>query len=259
VVLLGWLGCKERHLSHYTSLFTSSKLSPRCDVLELATGVPLLSIWIPRLSSALGRRLCELLVTELSSVSRPLLLVCFSGSSKGVWAPALRLMQTEPRFSLLSACLCGEAYDSSPIDFKSSQGVRLFSPDGSSAVRRLAASSAALLLDSLFGGHFERERALYWETLEDNWTPRKSAPVLLLHSAIDPLASSERIEAFAEVLERKGRAVRRKRWPSTYHVAHLQSDPEAYTRELQSWLTASLAVYHCRNSDTGSTRPRSRL
>ena len=74
-------------------------------------------------------------------------------------------------YQLVKDCLCGQIYDSSPVDFTSDLGTRfllhpsvLKRPHPPRVVSWMAKALASGL-DTLFISRFEAERADYWQTL----------------------------------------------------------------------------------------------
>ena len=138
------------------------------------------------------------------------------------------------KYALLASCLCGEAYDSGPVDFVSSRGVRFLAPPGSSTARLAAAALAARALDAALASRFAAQRAAFWEALEAG--AGRSAPVLLLHSLDDELAPEADVARFAAALRSRGRDVAVVTWPSSPHVGHLRLHPARYEGAVAAWL-----------------------
>lgn len=138
------------------------------------------------------------------------------------------------KYALLAACLCGESYDSGPVDFVSSRGVRFLAPPGSSAVKLAAAALGARALDAALSTRFAAQRAAYWAALEAG--AAQSAPVLLLHSADDELAPEADVQRFAAALRARGRDVTVVTWQSSPHVGHLRMHPKQYEDAAAAWL-----------------------
>ena len=138
------------------------------------------------------------------------------------------------KYALLASCLCGESYDSGPVDFLSERGVRFLAPPGSSSARLAAASLGARALDAALSSRFALQRTAFWAALEAGAAP--SAPVLLLHSADDELAPEADVARFADALRGRGRAVTLVTWRSSPHVGHLRLHPKQYEDAVAAWM-----------------------
>lgn len=83
----------------------------------------------------------------------------------------LLIFQIQDECQLVKDCICGQIYDSSPIDFTSDLGTRLILHPTAVRVsepRKLVSWMAKMVasgLDTLFLSRFEAQRAEYWQTL----------------------------------------------------------------------------------------------
>ena len=183
VALVAWMQAQPRHVAAYAALYRRLGAEV-CAVLP-----PALHMWLEGRSLALATRLADALSAELAARgARPVLLASFSGGPK---ACTSRLLQVRTRggsgagnqiddsltrdspppqlvsghasaggaaaaakYALLARCLCGEAYDSGPVDFLSERGVRFLAPPGSARWRAATASAAAVLLDAALTSRF---------------------------------------------------------------------------------------------------------
>ena len=161
----------------------------------------------------------------------------FSGSCKAIYYQVLRLITGQhgaaaaARYAPVRLCGCGQIFDSSPVDFLATLGVRFLAPPGSPRWRAAAAHAASAALTAVCAANFERQRAEMWEALEGAGAGMvPGAPTLLLFSDDDSLAEASVVEAFAKRLESRGAAgsVRTRRWQSSEHVGHLRVHPEEY-------------------------------
>ena len=122
-------------------------------------------------------------------------------------------MLLDGSFTDVRDCLCGQCFDSGPVDFISRNGVKFLAPPTtSSRATRSAAAAAADALDAVLGARFARERSELWAVLRRAEALPQTAPTLFVYSADDELAPVEVIETFAAALRDAGRPVRMQRW-----------------------------------------------
>jgi len=63
-------------------------------------------------------------------------------------------------------CICGQIYDSCPVDFVSDVGTQAFENSSQSTIlRSWMAKALASGMDTLFPSRIEAQRAEYWHTL----------------------------------------------------------------------------------------------
>lgn len=74
-------------------------------------------------------------------------------------------------YRLVRNCICGQIYDSSPVDFVSDVGAQFVQKpaDGNSSqptiLHSWMAKALASVMDTLFPSRIEAQRAEYWHTL----------------------------------------------------------------------------------------------
>jgi len=157
-------------------------------------------------------------------------------------------------YQLVRDCLCGQMYDSSPVDFVSDLGTRfLLDPSVlkmSEPPRVLSwmAKGVASGLDALFIKKFEEQRKDYWETL---YSSVHVGPILILCSEDDQLAPFSVIENFGQRLLELGGDVNLVKWHSSPHVGHYRYHPEEYRAAVSELLMKASALYMSRRQLKG--------
>lgn len=130
-------------------------------------------------------------------------------------------MVLDASFSDVRDCLCGQCFDSGPVDFLSRNGVKFLAPPTtSSTATQAAATAAADALDAVLGARFARERSELWAVLRRAEALPETAPTLFVYSADDELAPVDVIETFAAALRDAGRPVRMRRWDRSGVFVH---------------------------------------
>jgi len=176
---------------------------------------------------------CSFEIQELKIRSVPVVFASFSGGPKGCTYKVLQLIErrctgqlSTDEYQLVRDCLCGQMYDSTPVDFVSDLGTRfLLDPSVlkmSEPPRVLSwmAKGVASGLDALFIKKIEEQRKDYWETL---YSSVHVGPILILCSEDDQLAPFSVIENFGQRLLELGVDVNLVKWHSSPHVGMLIS------------------------------------
>lgn len=203
----------------------------------LAVAPPTLHLWLPAHAEALARRVATMVQRELRRAGpRPVVISAFSGAAKACYYRLLTVL-LDGSFTDVRDCLCGQCFDSGPVDFISRNGVKFLAPPTtSSRATRSAAAAAADALDAVLGARFARERSELWAVLRRAEALPQTAPTLFVYSADDELAPVEVIETFAAALRDAGRPVRMQRWDRSEHVGHLRQHPVEYIGAVAGWL-----------------------
>lgn len=150
------------------------------------------------------------------------------------------------KYQVLSTCLCGEIYDSSPTDFTSEQGVRAIGSllSAPATFRRsmlnVLLNVGACTLDFFLVDIFEAERDVYWSTL--GCSPVRG-PVLFMYGDADSVLPASLIDDFSKLLKKKGREVWAKKWLHSEHLQHFRNYPEEYTDIVTSFVRRSVGLW----------------
>ncbi|XP_073105477.1 uncharacterized protein [Elaeis guineensis] len=234
VVVFAWISSDERHLKPYIDLYWS--LGWSC----LICHSDFLTLFFPENATSLAYGILNELVEEVKNRPLPIVLVAFSGGSKGCMYKVLQLLEGKcdgqlslDEYQLVRDCICGQVYDSSPVDFTSGVGTqfflhptipKMFHPP---RVVSWMAKSLASALDTLFLGRFEAQRAEYWQTL---YSSVSMGPFLILYSEDDDLAPYQIISRFAQHLQELGGNIKLVKWNNSCH--HISSITKLSTRML---------------------------
>nr|TKW01788.1 hypothetical protein SEVIR_8G201700v2 [Setaria viridis] len=222
VVMFAWLSSQERHVRAYVELYAARGWA----CLVCHSDFP--TLFFPEKAAMLADRVLGELVKELKIRPVPVAFASFSGGPKGCTYKVLQLIERRCKgqlsldeYQLVRDCLCGQMYDSSPVDFVSDLGTRfLLDPSVlkmSEPPRVLSwmAKGVASGLDALFINKFEEQRKDYWETL---YSSVNVGPILILCSEDDQLAPYSVVENFAKRLLELGGDVNLVKWHSSPHA-----------------------------------------
>lgn len=247
VVMFAWLSSQERHVQAYVQLYAA--LGWAC----LVCHSDFLTLFIPDKAAVLADRVLAELVKELKIKPVPVVFASFSGGPKGCTYKVLQLIERRCEgqlslddYQLVRECLCGQMYDSSPVDFVSDLGTRfLLHPNVlkmSEPPRVLSWMTKGIAsgLDTLFINKFEAQRKEYWETL---YSSVHVGPILIFCSEDDELAPCSIVQNFGRRLLELGGDVNLVKWHSSPHVGHYKHHTEEYRAAVTELLMKASVLY----------------
>ncbi|WVZ50416.1 hypothetical protein U9M48_001669 [Paspalum notatum var. saurae] len=255
VVMFAWLSSQERHVRAYVELYAAHGWA--C----LVCHSDFLTLFFPEKAAMLADRVLGEVVKELKVTPVPVVFASFSGGPKGCTYKVLQLIDRRcegqlslDEYQLVRDCLCGQMYDSAPVDFVSDLGSRfLLHPsvlNMSEPPRLLSWMTKGIAsgLDTLFINKFEEQRKDYWETL---YSSVHVGPILILCSEDDELAPFSVVQNFGQRLLELGGDVNLIKWHSSPHVGHYKHHPEEYRAAVAELLQKASAVYMSRRQPNG--------
>uniref|UniRef100_A0ACD5WU94 Uncharacterized protein n=2 Tax=Avena sativa TaxID=4498 RepID=A0ACD5WU94_AVESA len=250
VVMFAWLSSQERHVRAHVELYAA--LGWAC----LVCHSDFLTLFMPDKAAVLADRVLTELVKELKVQPLPVVFASFSGGPKGCTYKVLQLIERRCKgqlslddYQLVRDCVCGQMYDSSPVDFVSDLGTRfLLHPSVlkmSEPPRVLSWMTKGIAsgLDTLFIAKFEAQRKEYWETL---YSSVHVGPILILCSEDDELAPCSVVQNFGRRLLELGGDVNFVKWHSSTHVGHYKHHTEEYRAAVTELLMKASALYMSR-------------
>ncbi|KAH7654615.1 alpha/beta-Hydrolases protein [Dioscorea alata] len=217
VVMFLWPSSDEKDLKPFLDLYSSVGWS------SLVCQSDFLTLFFPEKAAKLASTVLDELIKEVKIKPRPITFATFSGGSKSCLYKVHQLVegksegQLKDDYQLLRDCICGQIYDSGPVDFTSDLGSHFLHPKVSQASRIVSWIAKALVsgMDTLFMNRFEAQRAEYWKTL---YSSVGIGPILILFSEDDELAPFQVVYDFAQHLLELGGDVRLVKWKSSPHV-----------------------------------------
>ncbi|CAF97742.1 unnamed protein product, partial [Tetraodon nigroviridis] len=238
VILLGWAGCKDKHLSKYSSIYNEQ------GCVTIRYTAPLKTIFI---SESFGYKELKSTALKLLEIlydyeveNSPVLFHIFSNGGFMLYRYIVDLLHTDKQFG--SLCVIGAVVDSAPGSGNVRGAVRALNatldPSVSPALRSalIAVFAVAVfvlriilypLTKYIHKNHYDavRERPPGW-------------PHLHLYSTADQVIRHRDIEAFVDTLKQKGVPVDSFDFVSTPHVGHFRQFPEQYALNCRNFLAA---------------------
>ncbi|KAK3128701.1 hypothetical protein QOZ80_6BG0465350 [Eleusine coracana subsp. coracana] len=246
-VLFAWVWSDEAQLRPFVELYAS--LGWRC----LVCHPDLVALYLSEKAASLASAVISELVKELKMKPVPTVLVSFSGGSKGCMYKVIQLLDgncegdaTMKDYRLVRNCICGQIYDSGPVDFVSDVGTQFLqkpvvgSSSQSSILRSWMAKAVASGMDTLFPSRIEAQRAEYWHTL---YSSAGLGPVLIICSEDDDLAPIHVVCGFARRLIELGTDVKLIKWSNSPHVGHYMSHEAEYRTAVNDLMKKALVTF----------------
>lgn len=240
VILLGWAGCKDKHLSKYCSIYNEQGCVTIRYTAPLKTVFISESFGYKELSST-ALKLLEILY-DYEVENSPIFFHIFSNGGFMLYRYIVELLHSDKQFSSLN--VIGAIVDSAP----DSGNVR-------GALRALTATLGPKItpvlkyvLLALFAvGVFLLRIVLYPLTkyIHKNHydAVQEKPPVwphLYLYSRADQVIRYQNIEVFMGTMKQKGVPVDSFDFVSSPHVGHFRDFPEQYTLKCRSFLVACM-------------------
>ncbi|KAJ6846976.1 uncharacterized protein M6B38_284215 [Iris pallida] len=257
VVIFAWLSSQERNMKAHVDLYGSLGWN------SLVCHVDFLTLFLPEKATSLACRVLSELVKEVKVRPLPIVFTSFSGGSKGCLYKVLQLVEgkcegqlSQDDYQLVRGCICGQIYDSGPIDFTSDVGTQfmlhpsVLKMSHTPRIVSWMAKGVASGLDTLFINRFEAERADYWQTL---YSSVSMGPYLIFCSENDEIAPYQIVGSFAQHLQELGGDVKLVKWSNSPHVAHYKYHQAEYKASVTEFLTKTTVVYIRRRQMNGET------
>ncbi|KAF0908706.1 hypothetical protein E2562_028143 [Oryza meyeriana var. granulata] len=256
VVVFAWVWSDEAQLRPFVELYAS--LGWRC----LVCHPDLVALYLSEKAASLASGVISELVKEFKIKPLPTVLASFSGGSKGCMYKVIQLLDgncegdaTMEDYRLVRNCICGQIYDSGPVDFFGDVGTQflqnLMIGNSSQPSMLLSWMTKALAsgMDTLFPSRIEAQRAEYWHTL---YSSAGLGPVLIICSEDDDLAPSHVVCGFARRLVELGTDVKIIKWSDSPHVGHYMLHEAEYRDAVNDTLRKALVTF-CHRSQLNST------
>ncbi|KAL3679959.1 hypothetical protein R1sor_022915 [Riccia sorocarpa] len=233
VVVTAWMFSKAQHLKRYAEFYASCKWD------SLISHPKPLNLWFPGRAKNLALRILDELSQELEKRPRPVVFATFSGGYIACLWKIYQVFQgtcdgvdcTLAKYKLVKDCFAGQIHDSSPVDFVSDIGARVFtSPSvvgGQKKIQILQTSgrAAGKVLDFFFLKRFQAQDLALWTTLHKSG---EGGPILVLCSRDDHFSPFERIQEFCSTMTELGWKVTMVAWDKSAHVDHFRRHEAEY-------------------------------
>ncbi|XP_076921953.1 uncharacterized protein LOC143583559 [Bidens hawaiensis] len=262
VVLLGWLGAKQKHLKKYADWYTSKGFHvitftfPMSEVLSYQVG-------------GKAEQHVDLLVNHLADCleeeyGNSLVFHTFSNTGWLIYGAMLEKFQSQDHTLMerIKGCIVDSAPVATPDPQVWASGFSAaFLKKNSIAakgnrstggiVAKPSMSEAALLviLEKFFDVvlNLPAVNRRLSNVLLQLKSGQPSCPQLYIYSSADKVIPAGSVESFIEVQQRMGHEVRSCNFKSTPHVDHFRHEPELYTKQLSQFLN-DCVLDSCRHS-----------
>ncbi|THU52625.1 hypothetical protein C4D60_Mb10t05920 [Musa balbisiana] len=222
VVIFAWLSSLETHLKPYVDLYWSLGWRP------LVCHVDFLTLIFPNKATSLACGVLDELVKILN----------------GKMQEELGLDE----YRLIRECICGQIYDSAPVDFTGKMATRflhhhtaqrLFSPTKITSWMRKVLTSG---LDVVLPSRSEAQRAEYWQSLYSS-VAISMGPILIFSSEDDDLAPYQVIFNFSLRLKELGVDAKLVKWSNSPHVGHYSHHQTDYHSNVIELLGKAATIF----------------
>ncbi|XP_068605088.1 transmembrane protein 53 [Brachionichthys hirsutus] len=252
VVLLGWAGCKDRHLSKYSSIYNEQ------GCVTIRYTAPLNTVFISEpfgykeLKGA-ALRLLEMLF-DYEVENRPIFFHTFSNGGFMLYRYVAELLRADRRFGALR--LIGAVVDSAPGGRNLPGSLRALAatlgPNVSPLPRYVLLALFAVAVFLLRVVLYPLTKYIHKNHYDAVKDRPPAWPHCFLYSRADQVIRHRDIEVFMETLKQKGVAVDSFDFASSAHVSHFRDFPERYASKCRNFLSA------CMKDLEGSTQKERR-
>ncbi|KAL6104824.1 tmem53 [Pungitius sinensis] len=240
VILLGWAGCKDKHLSKYSSIYNEQ------GCVTLRYTAPLKTVFISesfgyKELSSTALKLLEVLY-DYEVENSPVFFHVFSNGGFMLYRYIIELLHSDKQFS--SLCVIGALVDSAPGSGNVRGALRALTatlgPEITPFLRYVLLALFAVtvfllrvvlypLTRSFHKNHYDavRDRPPVW-------------PHFYLYSRADQVIRHRDVEVFVDALKQKGARAERFDFVSSPHVGHFRDFPEQYALKCRGFLVACM-------------------
>ncbi|KAL5543068.1 hypothetical protein UlMin_010778 [Ulmus minor] len=263
VVLLGWLGAKQKHLKRYAEWYTSRGFHaitftfPMADVLSYQVGgkaeehvnllVKHLADW---LEEEHGKNLVFHTFSNTGWLTYGVILEAFQkqdpslkGKIRGCIVDSAPVAAPDPQVwasGFSAAFLKKHSVATKGVTSSNDSGIEVLPGNKEVGEPKPAVTEAALLLvlEKVFKVVLNRPKVnrRLADVLGLLSTQQPSCPQLYIYSSADRVIPAGSVESFIEKQRKAGHEVRACNFVSTPHVDHFRNDPKLYTSQLTQFI-----------------------
>ncbi|XP_057713697.1 transmembrane protein 53 [Corythoichthys intestinalis] len=236
VILLGWAGCKDKHLTKYSSIYTDQ------GCVTIRYTAPLKTVFI---SESFGYK--ELRCTALKLLEilydyeveqSPIFFHIFSNGGFMLYRYIVELLHKDKQFS--SLCVIGAIVDSAPGSGNVLGAVRALAatlgPKISPLLKYVLLTLFAVTVFLLRVVLYPLTKYVHKNHYDAVQEEPPAWPHFFLYSSADQVIRPRDVRVFADTLKFKGVRVDSHDFVSSGHVSHLREYPEQYPRKCRNFL-----------------------
>ncbi|KAM6918477.1 transmembrane protein 53 [Xenentodon cancila] len=240
VILLGWAGCRDEHLSKYSSIYNEQ------GCVTIRYTAPLKTVFI---SESFGyKELCSTALKLLEILydyeveNSPVFFHVFSNGGFMLYRYIVELLHNDKQFS--SLCVIGAVVDSAPGSGNVRGALRALTatlgPKISPLLRYVLLALFAVSVFLLRVVLYPLTKYIHKNHYDAVQDGPPAWPHFHLYSRADQVIRHRDIELFMETLKKKGVAVDGFDFVSSQHVSHFRDFPQQYTLKCRSFLVACM-------------------
>ncbi|XP_062285023.1 transmembrane protein 53 [Scomber scombrus] len=240
VILLGWAGCKDKHLSKYSSIYNEQGCVTIRYTAPLKTVFISESFGYKELSST-ALKLLEILY-DYEVENSPIFFHVFSNGGFMLYRYIAELLHNDKQFS--SLCVIGALVDSAPGSGNVRGALRALTatlgPKISPLLRYVILALFAVTVFLLRIVLYPLTKYIHKNHYDAVQESPPTWPHFYLYSRADQVIRHRDIELFVEALKLKDVPVDSYDFVSTGHVSHFRDFPEQYTLKCRDFLVACM-------------------
>lgn len=241
IVLLGWGGCKERHLSKYTSIYGKHGCTT---LMYIAPMEMLISVNPRKILTTNAKKLVNLL-EDMDLIEKPLFFHCFSNGGALMYDLIKEVLLKRDEIYNVRGCI----FDSGPTEFGLLYMCRTLLVIFQNETFKKYVNSIVIflylyilflynwMLSYFYDNQDILKKISLWHSLvlESNICPQ-----LFLFSKEDTICNYKSIQKFIELRKNKDVKVDFYMWNKTPHVSHFRYFPDQYARIILDFVTRNL-------------------
>ncbi|XP_034559439.1 transmembrane protein 53 [Notolabrus celidotus] len=254
VILLGWAGCKDKHLSKYSSIYNEQGCVTIRYTAPLKTVFISESFGYKELSST-ALKLLEILF-DYEVENSPIFFHIFSNGGFMLYRYIIELLNSDKQFSSLR--VIGAVVDSAPGSGNVRGALRALratlGPKISPVLRYVLLALFAVTVFLLRIVLYPLTKYIHKNHYDAVQERPPAWPHFFLYSRADQVIRYSDIEVFVEALKQKGVPMDSFDFLSSPHVGHYREFPEPYALKCRDFLVACM-----KDSDGAETKKRQRV
>ncbi|KAM4727685.1 transmembrane protein 53 isoform 1-T1 [Anableps anableps] len=240
VILLGWAGCKDKHLSKYSSIYNDK------GCVTIRYTAPLKTVFISETFgykelSSTALKLLEILY-DYEVENSPVFFHVFSNGGFMLYRYIVELLHNDKQFSSLR--VVGAVVDSAPGSGNIRGALRALTatlgPRISPVLKYILLTLFAVSVFLLRIVLYPMTKFIHKNHYDAVGDRPPAWPHFLLYSRADQVIRHRDVELFMETVAKKGVPVHSCDFASSAHVCHFRDFPEQYTRKCRDFLVACM-------------------
>ncbi|XP_028667097.1 transmembrane protein 53 [Erpetoichthys calabaricus] len=240
VILLGWAGCKDKHLAKYSSLYNKQG----CIAIRYTAPSKAVFLYEPfgskQLLSIAGKLLDLLLDYEVQE--NPLLFHVFSNGGFMLYRYIAQLLHSDPQFKNLK--VVGTVVDSAPGNQNVVGSVRALNATlGTNThlvIRYLALAIFTCMVFMLRVLLYSITKHIHENHFDAMLKEPSNWPHLYLYSKADRVIDHRDVERMVKARQQQGFPIKSVDFVTSEHVSHLRMFPELYSKHCIAFLDSCM-------------------